>query len=180
MEDKGKWYIVNIVSGKDFKAKELLEFELKQLKLDKHVNEIVIPIEKYKVMKNRKTVVKERNMLNGYMLINIKYMHPEIINTVNNTNYIIGFLGLARKSRKNPSPISEREADRLLMRHNVEPVELEFKVGDKVEILGGPFKTFKGEIIIIDQDKNKATVEVKIFGRATKVEMNFDLFKSDY
>ena len=177
---ENKWYVINVVSGKDVRAKELLEFELNFLGLDKHVNEIVIPMEKYKTLKNKKPVVKERNMLNGYMLINVSMMHPEIINTVNSTNFIIGFLGQSRKSRKNPAPITEKEADRMLLRHNEAPAEMEFVEGDAVEITDGAFKTFKGKILTIDAEKHKATVEVKIFGRPTNVEMDASMFKKEY
>jgi len=177
---ENNWYVINVVSGKDIKAKELLEFELKNSKLDRYVNEIVIPIEKYKTIKNKKTVVKERNLLNGYMLINVNMMHPEIIQTVNSTNYIIGFLGQSRKSRKKPAAISEREANRMLMRHNDEPIEIDFKVGDSVEISEGAFKEFKGEITKLDKDRGKATVGVKIFGRATKVDLDVSLLKKEY
>jgi transcriptional antiterminator NusG len=177
---KSNWYVINVVSGKDVKAKELLETELRNNNLDDFVNEIVIPIEKYKAIKGKKTVVKERNLLNGYMLINVKSMHPEIVQIVNNTNYIIGFLGQERGSRKNPAAITEREANRMLMRHNEEPVEIDFAEGDSVEIMEGAFKTFKGEISSIDKDKGKAIVDVKIFGRATKVEMNLTMFKKEY
>lgn len=177
---ENNWYVINVVSGKDVKAKELLEFELKNSGLNKYVNEIVIPIEKYKTMKNKKAVIKERNLLNGYILINVNSMHPEIIQTVNNTNYIIGFLGDSRKSRKNPAPITEKEANRMLMRNSEEIVEIDFVVGDSVEVLEGAFATFKGEISKIDKDKNKATVDVKIFNRVTKVEMDLHMFKKEY
>lgn len=177
---KSNWYVINVVSGKDLKAKEVLESNLANNNLDQYVNEIVIPIEKYKTIKNKKTVVKERNLLNGYMLINVKKMHPEIVQTVNNTNYVIGFLGQERGSRKNPASITEREANRMLMRHNEEPVEIDFAEGDSVEIVEGAFKTFKGEISKIDKEKGKATVDVKIFGRATRVEMDLNMFKKEY
>ena len=177
---ENKWYIVNVVSGKDEKAKELLEFELKHTGLNQYVKEIVIPIERYKTVKDKKTVVKERNMLNGYMLINITKMHPEIVQTVNSTNYIIGFLGQNKNSKKNPVPITEAEAERILNRHRDVPVEIDFIVGESVKIIDGAFKSFKGTIHSIEKDKNKATIDVKIFGRSTKVEMELSNIQKEY
>ena len=177
---ENKWYVINVVSGKDLKAKELLEFDLKLTGLNKYVNELVVPIEKYKTLKNKKTVIKERNLLTGYMLINVSEMHPEIVQTVNSTNFVIGFLGQSRHSRKNPQAISEKEANVILNRHNNVPVEIAFMEGEKIEVTEGAFKTFKGTIAKIDQDKNKVTVDVKIFGRDTKVEMEMSSIKKEY
>jgi len=177
---ENKWYVINVVSGKDLKAKELLEFDLKLTGLDKYVKELVVPIEKYKTLKNKKTVIKERNLLTGYMLICVSEMHPEIVQTVNSTNFVIGFLGQSRHSRKNPQVISEREANIILNRHNNEPVEIDFLVGEAVTVIEGAFKSFQGTIREIDQDKNKVSVDVKIFGRVTKVEMEIGNIKKEY
>lgn len=178
MEDR--WYVINVVSGKDVKAKQLLEFDLKISGLDRYVKEIVIPIEKYKTIVKKKTVIKERNTLTGYMLICVSEMHPEIINTVNKTNFVIGFLGQSRKSRKNPFPITAKEADRMLLRHNEEPKAIEFSVGDTVKVTEGAFKSFSGNILSINEDTNKATIDIKVFSRSTKVEMNVTDFQKEY
>lgn len=173
------WYVINVVSGKDEKAKELLEFELKIKNLDQYVNDIVIPVEKYKSVKNKKTVIKERSILNGYMLMNVNHMHPEIIDTVNTTNFVIGFLGQTRRSRKNPYPISEKEATRMLLKHTQEPIELDIDVEDTVEIIDGAFKSFKGTVRTIDNEKGKARVSVKVFGRETMVDIELIAIKKE-
>jgi transcriptional antiterminator NusG len=48
-----------------------------------------------------------------------------------------------------------------------------FKVGQKVRILGGPFNDFHGSVSHIDTDKSKVRVIVDIFGRGTPVELDF-------
>ncbi|MBX5438094.1 MAG: KOW motif-containing protein, partial [Thermoflavifilum sp.] len=48
-----------------------------------------------------------------------------------------------------------------------------FIVGETVRIIDGPFNDFNGVIEEINEEKKKLKVIVKIFGRATPVELNF-------
>ena len=52
--------------------------------------------------------------------------------------------------------------------------ELQFNVGDKVEIISGSFMGSFGKIESIDMQHSKLTVMVEIFNRLTPVEVNFD------
>ena len=53
----------------------------------------------------------------------------------------------------------------------------EFEVGREVEIKEGPFAGFMGIIDSIDEENEKLTVMVSIFGRMTPVELGFDQVK---
>jgi transcriptional antiterminator NusG len=53
-------------------------------------------------------------------------------------------------------------------------IELDFTVGEVVEIVEGPFADFTGEIKEIDKEAEEITVMVKIFGRETPVHLGFD------
>jgi len=52
-----------------------------------------------------------------------------------------------------------------------------FVTGSEVHIASGPFGGFMGIIEKIDEDKERLTVMVSIFGRLTPVELNFDQVK---
>jgi len=53
-------------------------------------------------------------------------------------------------------------------------IEIDFSVGEVVEIVDGPFADFTGEIKEIDKEAEEVTVMVKIFGRETPVQLGFD------
>ena len=53
-------------------------------------------------------------------------------------------------------------------------IEVDFAVGEVVEIVEGPFADFTGEITEIDKENEEVTVIVKIFGRETPVKLGFD------
>jgi transcriptional antiterminator NusG len=53
-------------------------------------------------------------------------------------------------------------------------VEVEFEVGEVVQIIEGPFADFTGEIKEIDKEAEEVVVSVKIFGRETPVRLSFD------
>ena len=47
-------------------------------------------------------------------------------------------------------------------------------VGETIKVNDGPFKDFDGVIEEISDEKKKLKVSVKIFGRKTPLELNFD------
>lgn len=51
--------------------------------------------------------------------------------------------------------------------------KVEFKVGDRVEIIEGPFVNFTGVIEEVYEDRERVKVSVSIFGRATSLELNY-------
>ena len=50
-------------------------------------------------------------------------------------------------------------------------IKQNYAIGDTVKITEGPFKDFSGTVDAIDEEKEKLTVNVQIFGRATPVEL---------
>ena len=65
-----KWYVLRAVSGKEAKVKEYIEAAVKNNDLLKpNVGEILLPTEKYAMLRNGKRVIKEKLYLPGYVLI---------------------------------------------------------------------------------------------------------------
>jgi transcriptional antiterminator NusG len=90
---------------------------------------------------------------------------------VRNTPGVTGFVGMGNE----PTPLLPEEVKKIMDRMEREtPVyNVDFKVGDKVRIIDGPFNDFIGEVADIDTDKTKVRVMVNFFGRETPVELDF-------
>ncbi len=53
-------------------------------------------------------------------------------------------------------------------------LEAQYTIGEMVEVLEGPFANFQGKVEEIDDAKGKLKVSVDMFGRETKMELEFD------
>ncbi len=168
-----KWYVVRAISGKETKVKEYLESEIKRLKLEDQILQVLIPKEKVYQIRKGKKVSKERNYFPGYVLIEAD-LSGEVAHIIKNVPNVLGFLG----TRGAPDPIRPDEVKRILgkvdeLAEQGEEVNVPFIVGETVKVIDGPFNSFSGIIEEINEEKKKLKVMVKIFGRKTPLELNF-------
>ena len=173
-----KWYVVRAAGGKEKKAKEYIENEIKRLGLDDYVSQVLIPTEKIYQIKNGKRVSMERLFYPGYILIEAA-LTGEIQHIIRNLPHISGFLSEKQGGKeKEPTPLRQSEVNRILGRVD-ELIEKEeenitpFVVGEAVKVTDGPFNGFDGTVEEVLEDKKKLKVMVKIFGRKTILELNF-------
>lgn len=175
MDDGKRWYSLRVISGKEKKIKERIELEVQRNKWDDFITQVLVPSEKVYKIRSGKKVVLERNILPGYILLEIlpARLSGEVISAIANIPNVIHFLG-----RNNPIPMQQSEANRMLGKVDesqeigeamIEP----FIEGETVKIIDGPFKDFIGDIKEVNEEKKKLKVIVKIFGRGTEVELNF-------
>jgi transcription termination/antitermination protein NusG len=175
VEQERKWFCLRVISGKEKSVKERIDKEISNLKLDDTVFSVVVPTEKvYKVV-NGKKVIKERNLLPGYILIEAlsPRINGEIAKTIADIPNVIHFLG-----KEKPDPMTLVEANRLLgiVDESAEAGEVmiePYLVGETVKIIDGAFMDFIGEVIEVNPEKKKLKVVVKIFGRGTDMELTF-------
>jgi len=55
--------------------------------------------------------------------------------------------------------------------------KIDFREGDNVAVLDGPFANYEGLINVVDEEKGKVKVLITIFGRETPVELDFTQVK---
>lgn len=176
-EFEKKWYVVRAAGGKEKKAKEFIENEIKVLGLGDYVSQVLIPTEKVYQVKNGKKVSSERILFPGYILIEA-HLTGELQHIIRNITHVSGFLTEKEGKDKQPVPLRQAEVNKILGQvdelmeqdeENVTP----FIVGEPVKIIDGPFNGFDGTVEEILQEKRKLKVMVKIFGRKTLLELNF-------
>ena len=167
------WYVLRAISGKEGKVKEYIDAEIKNGRLGGHVSQVLIPTEKVKQVKGNKQVVKERLYLPGYVLVEARLV-GETIHELRNTPNVLGFLG----GMDNPTPLREAEVNRILgkvdeLEDIPQEIEIPFVVGENVKVTDGPFSGFSGVVEKVDDEKKKVTVNVKVFGRSTGLDLGF-------
>jgi len=89
---------------------------------------------------------------------------------VRNTPSVTGFVG----SGSEPTPVSEDEMEKIMKRMGREEpkYKIDYKEGEVVNIVDGPFKGFDGSISEIDAARGKLKVLINMFGRETPVELD--------
>lgn len=170
-----KWYVLRVVSGKEKKVKEYLDIEIRRSDWANVISQVFLPVEKvYKVQAGKK-VMREKNFYPGYVMIEAieGKMNDEVIQAIRNVSGVIHFLGKEK-------PIALRKSEVNKMLGKVDEISDQgltmsepFIVGETIKIIDGPFNDFNGVIEEVLEDKKKLKVTVKIFGRATPVELNF-------
>jgi len=170
-----RWYIVHAYSNFEKKVAEDIENKARQKGLADQIEQIVVPTEKVVEVRRGKKVDAERKFFPGYVLIKANLTDP-VISLVKNTPRVTGFLGEDRTTAK-PVPISEAEAQRILMQVQ-EGVErpkpsVTFEIGEAVRVSDGPFASFNGTVQEVDEERSRLKVEVSIFGRAVPVDLEF-------
>ena len=168
-----QWYVLRAVSGKEAKVKEYIDTDVKLHNLSEYISQVLIPTEKTVQVRNGKRVVKEKNCLPGYVLVEAKLV-GEIPYMLRNTPNVLGFLG----GTEAPTPIRQSEINRILgtvdvLQETEEENSLEYTVGETVKVTFGPFSGFNGVIEEVDDAKKKLKVMVKIFGRKTPIDLGF-------
>lgn len=167
-----RWYVIHVYSGFEKKVAQTIRETAIKKGLEDYFSEILVPTEEVIEVRRGKKVGAERKFLPGYVLIKMDLV-DESWHLVKNTAKVTGFLGSGGK----PSPISEKEAQRILNQvqegfEHPKP-SVTFVVGEQVRVAEGPFASFNGVVEDVDEGKSRLKVAVSIFGRATPVELEF-------
>ena len=101
-------------------------------------------------------------------------MDDNIYHMIKGIKKVSGFLG----SKGIPVPVSDKEIEKILgqMKDGVAQPKstIDYSVGEKVQVVDGPFASFSGLIEDIDEEKLRVKVSVSIFGRPTPVDLEFN------
>lgn len=169
-----QWFVINTYSGHENKVRLNLLQRIKTMSQEQNVKEIVVPTEQTVETKNGQKVQTEKRVFPGYVLVNMK-MTDDSWALVKNTPGVTGFVGSANK----PMPLNAEEVARILDNAAVEKPKAvaQFSVGETVRVMSGPLADFNGEVSEVNQDQNKLTVLVNIFGRETPAQLSFGQVK---
>ncbi len=161
MSEAARWYVVHTYSGYENKVAKDIEKTVENRKLHELIQEVRVPTEMVTEITDGKTKEVERKTYPGYVLIKM-VVNDDTWYLVRNTRGCTGFVGPASE----PTPLSEAEVKQLFG-VDVSSVEVNFKVGDRVQISGTAMDGFIGVVQNINLEDCSVDLLVSMFGRET-------------
>lgn len=180
----GDWYVIHTYSGMENRVKQNLDSRVKTLGMEDYIFESVVPTEEVIETRNgaRKTVT--RTVLPGYVLVRMELTDASWA-AVRHTPSVTGFVAHANA----PVPLSLDEVEKMLApaalaraaaaANGTQPrrkkkIEVaDFRVGDSVMVVHGPFAGVHATITEINANSQRLKALVEILGRETPVDLTF-------
>ena len=167
MAEQPRWYVIHTYSSYEAMVKDSLEKLIENNNLQENIFEIKIPTEETLEEKaSGKKKIVERKKFPCYVFLKMIYSN-DIWYLVTNTRGVTGFVG----PQGRPLPLTDEEVARMGLEEVA--VEIDFTVGDTVQIVSGPLESFVGVVTSIIDGQQKVMVNVEMFGRKTDVELTF-------
>ena len=167
------WYIVQSHSSFENKVAQLIKDEAEKAKFTDKIEEIIVPTHDVTEVKRGKRIQRKKKYFPGYVLIKSE-MDNELYHMIKNIKKVSGFLG----SKGIPVPVSDKEIEKILgqIKDGVAQPKsgIEYNIGEKVQVIDGPFASFNGLVEDIDEEKSRLKVSVSIFGRPTPVDLEYN------
>lgn len=186
--DYKNWYCVQVASGCENKARADL-LARKAVLDDRYIKDVEVPeSSEMKVDKSGKRKVVKTKVLPGYILVqvlkekledelgNVSYVFPAFTQeTINNTFNVLGFAGI---NKKKPRPMKPDEVKSIFDRVDdthlevKQNVQIDYEVGDILDVIAGPFMGYKCEVVNIQG--SKILGQLDMFGRVVPAEFTKD------
>lgn len=168
------WYIVKVLPGKERQLNESFNEEISEGKI-KNIVRFVCPTEKEFVVVRNKKALREKVLYSGYLYFEAENrLNDDQLKWISNIPNIMGMGG-------NKTPVMMREDDvkRIIkddvLEDRIESKKLKYILGEEIIVIDGPFKTFEG--IISEINDEIVEIEIKIFGRITKISLSLSEIK---
>ena len=166
------WYIVQSHSSFENKVANLIREEAVKAKLNDRIDEVIVPTHDVTEVKRGKRVQRKKKYFPGYVLVKMD-MDNQLYHLIKNIKKVSGFLG----SKGTPATVSEQEIQSIMGQIKDGVVQsksgVSYSIGEKVQVIDGPFASFSGLVEETDEEKSRLKVSVSIFGRPTPVELEF-------
>ena len=141
-EEQARWYVIHTYSGYEAMVKDSLEKLIENNNLQENIFEIQIPTEETLEEKaNGKKKLVERKKFPCYVFLKMKY-NNNLWYLITSTRGVTGFVG----PQGRPLPLTPEEVARMGI-DNHQKIEVDFKVGDEVQIVSGVLESFIGKVI---------------------------------
>ena len=147
-----RWYVAHTFTGYENKVKTNIEKIVENRGLQHLIYDVQVPTE-ITVVTNDKGEEKEvdTKLIPGYVLVKMT-MTDESWHVVRNITGVTGFVGPGSE----PTPLTPEEIS--VFNVDKHEQELEFKVGDRVEVFSGIFAGYSGILQEINKEKEEVVI----------------------
>ena len=199
-ESERSWFFIHCYSGYEKKVEHALRQRIETMGVQDHIFDVLIPTEDEIEVKDGKRRTVEKRVFPGYVMVQIRWtfddednsyrMPDEAWKAVRETPGVVNFVGADNTRTESASaqsegsgksrpvqaiPLRDEEVKRIMDRMDSEDkvVKVDYRIGERVRIVGGPFNDFPGTVATIDSGREKVRVMVDFFGRETAVVLSF-------
>lgn len=157
-----EWYVVQAHATAAKAAAARLRKTASRKGIKEESLDILVPT---KIVKKGNKEV-EQFIFPGYVFIRGE-LNANLLNAIKETDGIFKVI---------PSPVKEKDLQGVIESANAEkqPETLDFSIGDEIVIKDGVFESLFGTVIAANRSQQKADVEVKAFGIASRVTIPYD------
>lgn len=160
------WYVVHTYSGYENKVKANIEKAIENRHLENEILEVRVPLQDVMEVKNGVEKSSQKKLFPGYVLLHMDADNNDAWYVVRNTRGVTGFVGPGSK----PVPLTDEELRALDFSNDI---EIEFAVGDLINVVAGVWKDTVGTVQEVDAVSRTVKITVEMFGRETPVEISF-------
>jgi transcription antitermination factor NusG len=170
-----RWYILQVKRGADIAVDKLLE--------EARIEHWIAQETKVVRRRGRYGMCRPKAMtvpfLPGYIFIKVIWCAP-CWEAIAGLKGVVGMIGGAER----PSQVPEDKLRKLqaFVQHDPEAIRAmlrKFNPGDKVSVDDGPFASFPGEVVDVD-DRGRAVIEVMLFGRPVRTDLSIAQISKSY
>jgi len=167
-----RWYIVQVFTGYEDLVRIDLEKRIVEEDMQELFGEVIVPTGSIVNGFSADAATQKEKIFPGYVLVNMEDS-SEGRRVVLSVPRVSRFLGGA-----SPMPLKDDEFARISSQMKGEislaREQSSFVIGNEVHVNQGPFAGFLGIVEQIDEEHERLTVMVSIFGRLTPIEIGFD------
>lgn len=173
-----KWYVVKVQSGREDSIKEAIERRVMIDGLEDFFGQIYIPTEERTEKRGSRTYKRKQKLLPGYIMAEVEF-NDEMLYLFRETSGVGDFVGGGLEQA--PSPMSPKEVKQWLTPEIAGEIDddepdkaledIPFSVGDSVKVKSGMFDGMEGDVVEIDPEKGMVSVQLTIFGRPVKTDL---------
>ena len=163
---EARWYVVHTYSGYENKVKANIEKAIENRHLENEILEVRVPLQDVMEVKNGVEKSSQKKLFPGYVLLHMDADNNDAWYVVRNTRGVTGFVGPGSK----PVPLTDEELRALDFSNDI---EIEFAVGDLINVVAGVWKDTVGTVQEVDAVSRTVKITVEMFGRETPVEISF-------